>query len=177
MESTVLALAIAEVASLWFPPSIGSLKVNFDGAVFEAEGAIRVGMVIRAEWGIFVAGLSRKVLSPCVAQTAKILAAREATRFAIQRGCDGIFLKGDSSNVMKMLTNLDSEFDPLGSILADIRISLNIFRYYSVSTVRRTGNKVTHKLARHAINVDCVAVWEEEAPYFIMPLLLSDIPI
>ena len=51
-----------ELRSLWTPPLALMFKVNVDGAVFSALGAVGIGIIIQDEEGRVVAALSKRII-------------------------------------------------------------------------------------------------------------------
>ena len=48
----------------WSPPNFPSYKIIVDAAIFSAQKAAGVGVIIRDHEGNFIAGLSRKIHAP-----------------------------------------------------------------------------------------------------------------
>lgn len=70
----------------WQPPPVGSMKANFDGAMFGEEKEGGIGVVIRSNEGQVLAALSEKVLMPTSVEILEMLAARRAALFARELG-------------------------------------------------------------------------------------------
>ena len=61
-------------------------------------------------------------------------------------------------------------------MLDEIRHKVNFFNELHYSHVKRGGNIVAHKLARHAaICVLNVVVWTNDVPPLLFPIVLADI--
>ena len=63
----------------------------------------------------------------------------------------------------------------VGLVLDEIRNMVNFSIELHYSHVKRKGNIVAHKLARHAICVLYFAVWMEDVPPPLFPVVLADI--
>ena len=66
----------------WQPPLEGSVKVNFDEAMFGEEQEEGFGVVIRSNEGQVLDALSEKVLMPTSVETLEMLAAQRVAIFA-----------------------------------------------------------------------------------------------
>lgn len=62
-----------------------------------------------------------------------------------------------------------------GLLMEDIRINANWFNQLLYSHIKREGNKVAHKLARHALSISDFSVWMEDVPPPIRSIVQDDI--
>ena len=69
----------------WSPPILGSLKTNFDGAMFGESDEAGLRVVICNSEGEIMATLSGKKKKPFV-ETLELLAARRAVGFSLEVG-------------------------------------------------------------------------------------------
>jgi len=60
-------------------------------------------------------------------------------------------------------------------MLDEIRNKVNFFNELHYSHVKREGNIVAHKVARHAICVSNVVVWMKDVPPLLFLVVLADI--
>ena len=60
-------------------------------------------------------------------------------------------------------------------MLDEIRNKVNFFTKLHYSHVKREGNIVAHKLARHVICVSDIVVWMEDVPLPLFSVVLVDI--
>ena len=63
----------------------------------------------------------------------------------------------------------------MGLVLDEIRHKVNFFNELHYSHVKREGDVVAHKLARHTICVSDVIVWMEDISPLLFPVILADI--
>ena len=59
--------------------------------------------------------------------------------------------------------------------MKDIKFHASSFIQLRYSHVKREGNKVAHKLARHAICISDFSVWMEDIPPPLLPIVLEEI--
>ena len=62
-----------------------------------------------------------------------------------------------------------------GLLMEDIRFNASFFNQLLYSNVKREGNKVAHKLARHAFCILDFLVWMEDVPPPIRSVVQDDI--
>ena len=72
------------------------VKINFDGAIFQAKGEAGLGAIIRNDHGLVMAALTQVTPLPTSMEMVEVLAARRALSFAQELGFDHIILEGDS---------------------------------------------------------------------------------
>ena len=84
----------------WTNPSPPWYKVNVDGAVFEAQQASGVGVIIRDHGGLVAAALSKKVFYPLGPLEVEAKALEEAVDFAWDVGIRGVHFECDSKMIV-----------------------------------------------------------------------------
>ncbi|XP_073355256.1 uncharacterized protein [Aegilops tauschii subsp. strangulata] len=80
----------------WKPPPTGTLKINTDGAFFEAQHTGGWGFAIRNDHGVLLsvgAGNLENVSNP---QHAEASALQQATNIVVQMGCHQVMFETDS---------------------------------------------------------------------------------
>ena len=135
-----------QVAS-WSPPQNGHFKINVDGAVFSAQKAVGVGLVIRDDKGRLEAALCRKITAPMGAVEAKAFEA--GLLFAKDVGVRDVILEGDSLVVYNALCNISPLPSSIASVVQGILDKSGDFRSVRYSHIRRQGNVPAHILAKH----------------------------
>lgn len=78
----------------WTPPSTSCFKVNFDGAMFEKEGSVGLGVVIWNGDGQVMASLSQLVPLPHSVIEVEALVARRGVELTLNDGCRSLFQYG-----------------------------------------------------------------------------------
>ena len=73
------------------------------------------------------------------------------------------------------LINNSSFLSSNGLLIEYIRFNASFFNQLLYSHVKREGNKVAHKLARHALCISDFSVWIEVVSPPLLPVVLSDI--
>lgn len=72
----------------------------------------------------------------------------------------------DSLTVVQALNNKAEYYNEFGLFHRDIRGLLLMYRGMSITHVRRNFNVATHNMAKHALQLEEVAIWLEDFPYF-----------
>ena len=163
------------VATQWLPPEYPYYKANFDAAVFKASSSVGIGMIIRDNRGEAIGALSIPTpLSTSIAAM-EALACRRAVIFAKQIGLRQVLFEGDSAVVIQALIQGNSTSSEYGNIIEDIRTLATDFDFCHFIHVKRNCNVVADALAKKAKTLSGLAVWLEDVPEDIAPLLLFDV--
>ena len=137
----------------WQPPPSDLYKIDYDAATFEHKGKFGIGVIIRDSHGAAIASLSQLIPYAYQAADMEAIAANRALEFAWEIGINDVILEGDSSLVHLALKRGEHSLSPFGLLVEDIKVSSASFRTLLYSHTKREGNKVAHRLARHAIHV------------------------
>ena len=96
----------------WYAPPGGSVKINFDGAMFNSIKEVGIGVVARDWRGNFIGGLCKLVRSSWSVDCVKALAAFHAMELGVELGLTSIIFEGDSKvvveDIMREESNLSS---------------------------------------------------------------------
>ena len=159
----------------WALPHPPWLKINVDGAVFERQRAVGIGVVIRDHLGLVRAALSMKIRARLGPLKIEAMAIEEGMGFAWDWGVSIAIFEGDSMVVYHSL--MGSVTPPssicnliLGSLLQATRFSKCMF-----FVVPRSGNKVAHGLAQHVKNLSSSCTWIGDIPPFLEHLVSHDV--
>ena len=90
------------------------------------------------------------------------LATTRAVELAAKIGLDRIIFEGDSSIVIRGLTNQVPNFAPLSFLIKEANDLANRLNHVKFQRVGREGNNVAHNFARHARHVTGFSVWIED---------------
>lgn len=77
--------------------------------------------------------------------------------------------------LIQPLRSGNESLTPYSLLLEDVRVGSNSFAQLCYSYVKREGNKVTHSLARFAVNVSNFLVWMEDVPLQFLSVLQVDL--
>ena len=158
----------------WRPPPNGSVKVNFDGALFSEENTAGLGIIIRDDHRLVMAAFSQQIPLLTSVEMVEVLAARRALLFAKELGFESLVVEGNVEGIIHAINGdsmLNSEY---GHILQDIKLLSSSVRNVSFNHIRRQGNFVAHRLARRAI-CNHFLVWMEDVPHDILDVYNFDL--
>ena len=98
-------------------------KVNFDRAIFREEQQAGVGVIIRDEHGKVIASMADGSSLPFSVDAVEAFAAKEALKFAQERGLSAIVLEGDSKRTIDSLLCEDISLAAIGHLIDEAKIS------------------------------------------------------
>ena len=150
-------------------------KVNVDGAVFSALGAVGIGIIIRDEEGRVEAALSKRIKAPLGAIEAEAKAFEAGLLFAKDIGIQEVVLEGDSIIIYNALCEVSNPPSSVKPIIEGMHALCRDFRRVEFSHVRRQGNSPAHLLPKHAKSIADFSTWIEENPCFIEQALIQDV--
>ena len=146
---------------IFVSPDAGTLKTNFDGAVFEDLGAAGIGVVVRCSSGEVLVALSEIIPMPSSIVALETIAARRAVLFLQELNLHGSTLEGDLETSILAIKNQCFHHPTMGHLIKDIMSSVNSFQYFSFSHTCRQGNALAHALTWRARLFFPVIIWME----------------
>ena len=87
----------------WQPPSAGSVKTNYDGAMFAESNMAGIGVVVHNSDGRVLAALFEQIVKPPTVEILELLIARRVVSFNVVSGYDQFVCEGDSEFVVNSL--------------------------------------------------------------------------
>ncbi|KAG8366051.1 hypothetical protein BUALT_Bualt17G0035800 [Buddleja alternifolia] len=136
------------IPSHWSCPASPCIKLNFDGATFNVEGGIGVGIIARNSSGECVGWLTRFYPHVESSKFAEALAAREGLEFAIRKGWIIVTLEGDCGVVLSKINSPNTDYS--------------------------SGNGAAHALARSAT---VSREGSDDPPSCVLSILCSDLVV
>ena len=118
--------------------------------------------------------MSEQANLPFSLEIVEAMAAARAISFAQGLGFTSFVLEGDSINIIKALQFDDESLSPYGHILSSAKSMVVAGSSIMYSHVGRSGNNVTHNLAKHARHVRGFSVWTEDVPSHLSHILFAD---
>ncbi|KAB2619807.1 ribonuclease H protein [Pyrus ussuriensis x Pyrus communis] len=151
------------------------LKINIDGAWNERSKRGGIGVVIRNDQGVFVAGLTKTfdhIGSPLVSEA---LAAREGALLATQRGFQNFMLQSDSLQIVTTLNDPSINLSIIGHINEDSKALIASITRAISTYIRRQANGCAHWLARYALLSNFNCTWNGIPSDLILDPILKDV--
>jgi ribonuclease HI len=158
----------------WLKPSLGWVKLNWDGALNSSTNNIGAGVVVRNEAGELLVGLA--VTIPYVSDSliVEVMATWRAVELGRKLSFQRIILEGDSLIIVGALNQSNPCLSGYEQMMEDIRVRLLSFPAFVVRHVCRQANTAAHSLAKHALALNSEMVWLEECPSFIFHIVIAE---
>ncbi|KAK9282325.1 hypothetical protein L1049_005239 [Liquidambar formosana] len=169
--------AIDQWPPKWQPPPTSLFKLNFDGAWIESDGMEGASIVIRDPYGLFIAGMAKKLKYVRSVQMVEALAMREGIRFSTEMSIKGLLVEGDAKGVIECMIRRKEMVEEIAIICGDTQLLADEAKVEAFCYTLRKHNCVADAMAKHAIRVDDFEVWLEDPPGWLSPFLEEDMPI
>ena len=121
-----------------------------------------------------LASMAKQIPQLYTALEIEAMAASSVLSFASQLGFHRGILEFDSLVLVSALLKNSTYLSTDGLLLDDIRFYASFFNQLLYSYVKREGNKVAHKLAKHALCISDFLVWMEDVPPPIRSVVQDD---
>ncbi|XP_022735618.1 uncharacterized protein LOC111288977 [Durio zibethinus] len=118
--------------------------------------------------------VSKPIIGCKDATMVKSWAAAAAVNLAAEVGFHNIELEGDAFNVITQVMQREKNLAPIGIIIDEIQLRLSSFTSWACQYFNRDANKVSHELARMALDHVEDHYWVEETPLNVCVLVESD---
>ncbi|KAL5779658.1 hypothetical protein ACOSQ2_010395 [Xanthoceras sorbifolium] len=144
-------------------PPLGWMKLNVDASLKPENSLVRLGAVLRDHEGLFLAGLSRKLVGLVSIEVVEASTILNGIHLAIESGFNHFMVESDALNVIKYINSRSPPLSEVGLIIADIfAISSTVDVVFAF--VPRGCNSVAHLLAGNSFSISDVSIWLEDAP-------------
>ncbi|KAL0011646.1 hypothetical protein SO802_006754 [Lithocarpus litseifolius] len=159
----------------WTMPHPPYLKINVDGAVFERQRLVGIGVVVRDHLGLVRVALSMKVHGLLGPLETEAKAMEEGLRFAWDQDVHAAIFEGDSMVVYNSLTGSITPPSSICNLITGSLLQASRFGECNFSIVPRSGNRVAHGLVQYAKNLSDSCTWIRDMPPFLEQLVSHDI--
>ena len=133
-----------------------------------------MGVIIRNSQGAVMASLSQRIPFPHSVEAVEATTVRATITLALDLGFKEVEVEGDSTTIVKALSQSKTHYTFYGHIINDIKFASQLLVSVKFMHVKRDGNKVAHSLARRARCNQPFQVWLESVPPDIVQTLYSD---
>ncbi|KAK1353602.1 hypothetical protein POM88_008168 [Heracleum sosnowskyi] len=157
----------------WKCPDPGWYKANVDAAIHEGSSQFRVGMVLRDDTGVFVAGMVKRFDENATVLEAEATGMYEVLQWVCGLGVSQVVVESDSLVVVDALNKNRKYVSEVGSIFESCRVVLQQRCDLKVQHVRRQANKVAHSIAKIPCmsgSMNCFST----PPPCVLELIVSD---
>lgn len=166
----------AQGPGTWQPPIQGVVAVTVDAAISQEQRKYGSGYVLRDHNGrLIVAGIStvNQRLNPPEAEARAIIhGLRTTTTLQVRK----VKVQSDCQRVISLNLQNHLPMTELGLLVDEIKYLKDCFDESHFSFLPRNNNVPAHKLARYSLNFDADVMWHNEAPPWLYPNLMADLP-
>ncbi|XP_060964249.1 uncharacterized protein LOC133033488 [Cannabis sativa] len=165
---------INNVNEHWKKPMLNTVKVNVDGAIFQAENKFGFGCVARDHNGQLIKAISGSRIGLVQPEVAEIIGVKEALSWIKRKKWANVVIETDALMVVQAIKssiNMPSQF---GMIARDCRELLSILNNISLMFVKRYANKAAHCVARGScLKSDCIFN-ETDVPFDLRTIVATE---
>ncbi|KAL5812772.1 hypothetical protein ACOSQ3_027722 [Xanthoceras sorbifolium] len=138
-----------------------------------ADFMVGLGAVVRDHQGLFMAGLSRKLVGSISIEVAEATVLLNGIHLAFESGFKRLVVESDAKNLVSYISSNSPHQSEVGLIISDILVLCHdadvVFSF-----VPRSANYVAHALARNSFTIDDISIWMEDAPPWLFQSLSTD---
>ncbi|KAK9113953.1 hypothetical protein Syun_020750 [Stephania yunnanensis] len=134
----------------WQKPKLGFVKCNVDVAVWEAEGLLGTGAVVRDDQGHLTQGFTTMNVGRCSSHEAEAIAFREVLSWIKHMPVPKVVFELDSLIVVQNINSSAPNNTEFGSIIQNCKELLGSRSRWKVQFVKREDNSVAHAMAKLA---------------------------
>ncbi|XP_060965412.1 uncharacterized protein LOC133034359 [Cannabis sativa] len=128
----------------WEKPPVGKLKINTDGAIFEATTQYGTGMVIRDCHGKLIEASASLHSGACQPAVAEVLSVKEALSWLKSKNLSNVLVETDCIAVVQALNSSVALPSVFGLFVQECQLILSSIHNVSICHVKRSANKVAH---------------------------------
>ena len=159
----------------WKAPSPNTYKINYHGAISNADNIFGIGVVVRDCRGEVIASLVQQLDQAHQPMEVEAMATCRAMEFGSELGVDCTIVDGDSELVVKALRCKDNGLTPFAHLINDVSLFSCLFLELLYSHIGRDGNEVAHNLARLTLTSSSRTVWIEDVLYHTLPFVQANL--
>ena len=130
----------------WYPPLIGSLKLNTDVSVKKGLLQCGVGAIVRDNKGWIVAALSKHMVGNFSPETGELIALREGLLLAQKLQLKIACVEVDACNVVSKVSSNVLDVGETEFIISDIKALFKEVEVPKCQSISKSGNRVAHML-------------------------------
>ena len=155
----------------WTAPTPITYKINYDGALSNADNKSGIGVVVWDCRGEVIVSLVQQLDQAYQPVEIEAMATCKAVEFGSELGFHRAIVEGDSVLVMKALTCKDNGLAPYAHLINYMSLFSGSFSELSYSHIRRDSNKVTHSLAKLVLTSPSCTMWIKDVPSRTLPFV------
>ena len=134
----------------WKKLENGWLKCNMDATLFNQQGKIGFGCIIRDENGALVAARNDLLKGPMIPAIAEAICCKESLSWIKSLGYSRLIMELDAQKIILAIHGSYGENSYFGTLIDDCKILSKDLGKCSFVFSKRSANQVAHSLARAA---------------------------
>ncbi|KAM6593181.1 hypothetical protein CsatA_000884 [Cannabis sativa] len=169
-----LASGENEGSEHWSKPVTNTIKVNVDGAIFEAEGWYGTGLVARNCHGQLLEALSSSKPGHFEAAVVEAMGIKEALSWIKDKQWHDVQLETDCLVVVQAVHSSVLLRSPFGVVIQECKELLVSLKSVQIHFVKRSANKAAHYMARSSCFHSVRMFTESTAPVDLLNIVMVD---
>jgi ribonuclease HI len=158
------AIVASSLLTVWQPPPVGHVKINWDASISKQHHKMGVGIVVRDHAGkalVMACATKEFVNNPTMAEA---VGAWLAVDLAKRLDLRNVLLEGDALEVVEAITKEGNCWTVYGQVVNDIKEELRTWQGWAFQHVSRRANGVAHQLAQLPFMHGVGREWRAEFP-------------
>uniref|UniRef100_A0A803QF42 RNase H type-1 domain-containing protein n=1 Tax=Cannabis sativa TaxID=3483 RepID=A0A803QF42_CANSA len=162
-------------SNIWSKPMGNKIKVNVDGAIFEAQQRFGFGCVARDHFGHLTEAISDSRVGVVLPEIAEVIGMKEALSWIKKKGWEDMIIETDSLIVVQALNSSVHMTSHFGLLVEDCRLILSTLKNILISFVYRYANRAAHNcLARGSCYLSGCLFNELKAPVVLKNIVMAE---
>uniref|UniRef100_A0A803Q2U2 RNase H type-1 domain-containing protein n=1 Tax=Cannabis sativa TaxID=3483 RepID=A0A803Q2U2_CANSA len=158
----------------WITPANDTIKVNVDGAIFEATNSFGFGYIARRSDGSLLEAASVGKIGRVAPEVAEVAGIKEALSWIKSKGWHKVSLESDCLVAVQAIHSSASLPSAFGQLVADCQKLLAALINVKVYFVKRSANKAAHFLARSSCYPSVRVFYDYNSPAELVEIVKND---
>uniref|UniRef100_A0A803PWA8 Uncharacterized protein n=1 Tax=Cannabis sativa TaxID=3483 RepID=A0A803PWA8_CANSA len=158
----------------WTKPVGNKIKVNVDGAIFEAYNSFGFGFLARDTFGAVLGAAATSNSGSVAPEIVELIGIKEALSWIKTKSWNSVEVETDCLMAVQAINNnmfLPSTF---GMLVHDCQHLLSELSYVTLSFVKRSANKAAHFLARSSYYMSDRTIDASNLPSELVEIVMND---
>ncbi|KAM6576060.1 hypothetical protein CsatB_027897 [Cannabis sativa] len=175
--NALFAMGDISKSNCWRKPDEYTVKVNVDGATFEAHQKFGFGCVARDHHGKLIEAISESRWGCVSAEIAEVIGIKEALSWIKRKGWDRVVVESDALVVVQAINSSVHMPSQFGLLVEDCRTIVASLNNVLISYVNRSANRAAHCVARASYLSSGCIFNELNAPLSLCDIVKAVMPV
>ncbi|KAM6584107.1 hypothetical protein CsatB_011109 [Cannabis sativa] len=177
LEPPLSHFEIGKEAEHWTKPERNMVKINVDGAIFEAMHSFGFGFIARDCHGEIIEAGSFNKNGTSSPELVELIGIKEALSWIKDKSWGRIVLESDCLLAVQAIHTNVALPSTFGMLVQDCQHLLSQMSHVSLCFVKRSANKAAHFLARNSCYLSDRFFVKDTSPYDLLRIVLDDIKV